>query len=387
MIRPRTFDDIVGHDWLVQYFKDHLIKGTIPHFIILEGPEGLGKTSLADLIALDLVYGTGETTEKKKAYDTVVKKKVSNDYIKKFEMSVEGGKEVAKEVRSEMNATFTLQRNKVIICDECHNLSDAAQDVFLAETEYIDSRVYIMMITTESDRLKPSLKSRAVPIHLNTLKQADMVRVLRNEVTQRGLKVQNEEITLNMIAEWSEGKPRTGLNILNAFSTGSAVSANMIRELIGYMDIRDLVPLLASLSGSMTFGLSYISEMKVDSSMISLVSEAIRVKSGEGSYKIKMNDLSYLREQLQNVTVDQLVSFLYGLTRHTRLSRVDIINAYISAHQSRSDLSKTSTVEMLDVEKSQKASVVVDTQIAAVNKAPSFAELLQGADIVEGGTL
>lgn len=383
MVRPRNFEDIIGHDWLVQYFKDHIEKGTLPHFLILEGAEGLGKTSLADIIALNLVYGIGDSTEKQKAYATVVQHKVSNDYIKKFEMSVDGGKEVAKEVRAEMNATFTLQRCKVIICDECHNLSDAAQDVFLAETEYIDNKVYIIMLTTEVDRLKASLRSRATPIHLNTLKQADMVRVLKNEVASRRLHIQNEDITLSMIAEWADGKPRTGLNILDAFAEGTSVSSNMIRELIGYMDIRDIIPLISSLSGSMTFGLSYISEMKVDASMISLVTEAIKIKSGEGSYKVKMNDVSYVREQLTNVTLDQLVTFLYGLTRHSRLTRTDVINAYISAHQSRKDLTKSNTAEVLDIEKSQKASVVVDTQVKSVNRAPTLEDLMQGADIVK----
>ena len=384
MRRPKNFEDIVGHDWLVQYFKDHISKKTLPHFLIFEGSEGLGKTSLADIIALNLVYGMQDSAEKERAYETVVSKKVSNDYIKKFEMSVEGGKEVAKEVRAEMQSTFTLDRNKVIICDECHNLSDAAQDVFLSETEYIDNKVYIIMLTTEVDRLKASLRSRAVPIHMNTLKKSDMVRVLRQEVQVRGLHIQNEDITLTMIAEWAEGKPRTGLNILNAFSSGSSVSTNMIRELIGYMDIRDLVPLLASLSGSMTFGLSFISEMKVDMSMISLVTEAIRVKSGEGSYKLKMTDISYVREQLTNVSVNQLVTFLYGLTRHSRLTRVDVINAYISAHSSREDLVKEDTSAMLSVEKAQKAQIVVDNHIVTQAKAPSLADLMLAADIVEG---
>lgn len=384
MQRPMTFDDIVGHDWLVQYFKEHLANGTLPHFLILEGSEGLGKTSLADLIALSLVYGEENSPERKKAYDTVVTKKVSNEYIKKYEMSVEGGKEVAKEVRAEMQSTFTVSRNKVIICDECHNLSDAAQDVFLSETEYIDKKVYIVMLTTELDRLKPSLRSRAVPIHLQTLKQQDMVRVLRNEAHQRRLVIQNEDITLGMIAEWAEGKPRTGLNILNAFANGSAVSANAIRELIGYMDIKDLIPLLASLSGSMTFGLTYISEMKVDASIISLVVETIRVKSGEGSYKIKLDEAKYLREQLVNVTTEQLIQFLYGLTRHTRLTRTDVINAYISAHSRFDTLSESDTSETLKIEQSQKARVEVDMNVSSVTRAPTLDDILLGADVVEG---
>lgn len=382
MIRPKTFDDIVGHDWLVQYFRDHLAHGTLPHFLILEGSEGLGKTSFADLIALSLVYGDTPSKERDNAYASVVVHKKSNEYIKKFEMSVEGGKEVAKEVRAEMQAAFTANRNKVIICDECHNLSDAAQDVFLAETEYIDNKVYMIMLTTEIDRLKPSLRSRSTPIHLNTLKQSDMIRVLKHEVGVRRLNVQNEAVTLSMIAEWAEGKPRTGLNILNAFKSGSAVSLNAIRELIGYMDIRDIVPLLASLSGSMTFGLSYISEMKVDISMVSLVVEAIRVKSGEGSYKIQLNDLSYLREQLANVTTEQLVTFLYGLTRHSRLTRTDVINAYIAAHSNFKMVVKSDTTEALQIEKGQKATVQVEQKIVANNTAPTLDDILMGADIM-----
>ena len=57
----------------------------------------------------------------------------------------------------------------MIICDECHGLSDAAQDVFLADTEFLDDKVYMIMLTTELDKLKASLRSRALPIHFNTL--------------------------------------------------------------------------------------------------------------------------------------------------------------------------------------------------------------------------
>ena len=42
MKRPYTFNDIVGHDWLIQFIKEHIEKGTLHHFLILEGAEGLG---------------------------------------------------------------------------------------------------------------------------------------------------------------------------------------------------------------------------------------------------------------------------------------------------------------------------------------------------------
>jgi DNA polymerase III delta prime subunit len=351
--------------------------------LILEGPEGLGKTSLADLIALSLVYGLEPSKARDDAYKEVVVKKGTNNNIKRFECSVDGGKDVARLIKDEMNTTFTVKGPKVIICDECHGLTEQAQDVFLAETEYIGDDVYIIMLTTEITKLKASLRSRAVPIHLNPLKQSEMVLVLKAEVTARNLKIQNEDIVLGMIAEWSECKPRTGLNILDAFGNGSAVSMNAIRELIGYLDIRDVVPLLASLSGSMTFGLSYISEMQVNASLINNVIECINLKSGNGSYKIKMQDVPYVRDQLVNVSVEQLVTFLYGITKSSKLTRTLIINAYISAHESAQSLVDSDTHETLALENIQRSNVQLEVEHSAMTKAPTLDDLLISSKIIQ----
>ncbi len=200
MKRIDSFDKLMGHDWLATYFQNQIRENTLKHFIIIEGQEGLGKTSLADLIALSLVYGLDDSPEKQHAYNTVVCNKVSNEYIKKFELSVDGGKDAAKEVLAEMHNTFALKRNKVIICDECHNLSDAAQDVFLSDTEYTSNNIYLIMLTTNVERLKPSLRSRALPIHMNPLKQSDMVKLLKIATNERRLNIQNQDVALAMLA-------------------------------------------------------------------------------------------------------------------------------------------------------------------------------------------
>lgn len=384
MKRLYNFSDIVGHDWLIQFITDHLKRGTLHHFLILEGAEGLGKTSLADLIALNLVYGLQDSEEKRNAYNDIAVNNGSNDYIKKYKMSVDGGKDAAKEVISEMHATFTLNRPKVIICDECHGLSDAAQDVFLADTEFLEDKVYMIMLTTEVEKLKASLRSRAVTIHFNTLKQSDMVRVLKKEVEERHLQIQGGDATLSLIAEWAECKPRKGLNLLKAFTPNTPVSVNVLRELIGYMDVRDVLPLLASLSGSMTFGLSYISEMQVDPTLINVVVECIKVKSGQGSYRLKMTDVAYVREQLTNVDVNQLIQFLFHLTKHSKLTRQGVINAYLAAHVSMKEIVKEDTTYALDIEKGQKFSSISEAPVQSENHAPSLEDMLRNSDIVEG---
>lgn len=383
MKRPKSFSDIKGHDWLTSYLEGHIRKGTLHHFIIMEGQEGLGKTSLADLIALSLVYGLEDSPERDEAYKSIIVNNESNNNIKRFKCSVDGGKDVARLIKDEMNTTFTVNGPKVIICDECHGLTAQAQDVFLSETEFISDNVYIIMLTTEIEKLKASLRSRAVPLHLQPLKKSAMVEVLRREVYEKSLRLQNEDIILSMIADWSECKPRAGLNILNAFGEGSTVSSNEVRDLIGYMDVRDLIPLLSSLSGSMTFGLSVINEMKIDNSIISHVMECINVLSGHRSYKLKMNDISFIREQLDSVTVDQLVEFLYGITKHHVITKTDLINAYISAHANRRLLVKESTADYLEDEKVQIANVKLKESNEVIGKAPTLDDLLLSSEIVE----
>lgn len=383
MKRPETFNDIIGHDWLVKYLEEHIRRGNLHHFLILEGPEGLGKTSLADIIALSIVYGLESSEHRHAAYENVVVKGEANDNIKRFKCSVDGGKDVAKQIKDEMNTTFAIHGPKVIICDECHGLTEAAQDVFLSETEFMQDNVYIIMLTTEAHKLKASLRSRAVPIHLNPLAMRDMLAVLRKECVERHLTIQNPEATLTMIAEWAECKPRAGLNILMAFSDDSVVSMNEVRNLIGYLDITDVLPVLSSLSGSLTYGLSYIAEMRIDNTIVNIVIECISIKSGQASYKMKAPDIINVKKQLEQVSVDQLTHFLFGITKHSKVERSDVINAFISAHSNADVLLSTNHAELLSDENVQRSTVQMEMENSAVSKAPTIDDLLRDSAIIE----
>ena len=173
--RPKSFDDIKGHPMKVAYLVEQIANHSLPHFILFEGEEGLGKTSLAELVAISLVHGLEDSPEKDAAIRQVIDNRKSTTNIKKYAMSEDGGKAVAKEVLAEFN-TGLVSGNKVIICDECQGMSDAAQDVLLEATDTgcIPDNLYIIALTTEKSNLKATLLSRMVPIHLNRLKGEDM---------------------------------------------------------------------------------------------------------------------------------------------------------------------------------------------------------------------
>lgn len=383
MHRLRSFDDIVGHGWLTDILRKHLMNETLPHFLIFEGPEGLGKTSIADLLAINLVYGNEVSDERTEAIKYVIDGNNSNDYIKKFKLSVDGGKEVAKDVLAELTNTFNLKRNKVVICDECHNLSAAAQDVFLSDTEFMKSNVYLIMLTTDVQVLRASLRSRATSFHLYPLKRAEMLQVLKREVAERRLNVQHEDIVLSMICDWCEYKPRTGLKILEAFADGSAVSGDTIRQMIGAIDVDDVLPLLTALGGSMTFGLSYIADIPINNTLIDMVVECVKLKTGSQSYKLKMDQITKVKQALNDLPVDNLVEFLYGLTGQQPLTKTVIINAFLRAHVSRGMLGQENTRFMLSQELSQKAEVQRDVVVSKHTKAPGIDDLLARAAVIE----
>jgi len=377
--KPECFDEIVGHKNLVSFLKDHLEKGTLPQFIIIEGDEGLGKSSIAKLLAYYLT-GQSETTKRR-----VIQENHSTEDVLLYNGSVNGGKDTAKEVEANLSLGLSGISTKVIIIDEAHALSEAAQDVFLVSTEYLPKGVYLFMCTTDSLNIKPTLKSRALTLHLNHLTQEEMVGLLTQCVRERGLRLQSESTTINMIAAWAEGKPRVALNLLEGFSCGSTVSLDTIKEFIDYMDVDDILPLLASLGGSMTQGLSYIAEMKLNSSFVPVLIEIFKVKKGMASFKLSMSDTHKVRAQLVNVPEENLTKFIYLVTSLPKLSRTGLISAFLQSHVDFTSISNPpAKTEVLRQEMQQKLEAPQPAStMPSRPEAPTLTELLNKGVVLE----
>ena len=370
--KPTSFDDIVGHKNLIEFLRDHLSKGTLPQFIIFEGDEGLGKSSFAKLLALELMGRDPQVLKR------VIQENKSTESVLLYNMSINGGKDTAKEVEANLSLGLSGLDRKVIILDEAHDMSEAAQETFLVSTEYLPKGVYLFMCTTDSLNLKATLKSRAFTLHLQHLTQADMVSLLTRYVRDRGLRLQAEASTIQMIAAWADGKPRIALNLIEGFAPGSAVSSATIKEFIDYLSVDDVLPVLSCLSGSMTQGLSVISEMKLNGSLVPILVEILKVKSGMASFKLSLTDVHRIRAQLNGVSVETLTKFIYLVAALPKLSRTGLISAFLQSHTDRSFLSSPPPkTEVLQSEMQQKLSAPTqDIAEASRPCAPSISELL-----------
>lgn len=375
--KPTSFADIVGHKNLVEFLRDHLEKGTLPQFIIFEGDEGLGKSSLAKLLALELMGRDPVTLQR------VINENRSTEGVLLYNMSINGGKD-AKEVEANLSLGLSGLERKVIILDEAHDMSDAAQETFLVSTEYLPKGVYLFMCTTDSLNLKATLKSRAFTLHLQHLSQSEMVRLLTSYVQERQLHLQAQDSTIQLIASWAEGKPRIALNLIEGFAPGSSVSTAMVKEFIDYLDVDDVLPLLSCLSASMTQGLSYISEMKLNHSFVPILVEILKVKAGHASFKLSKTDTHKVRTQLLNVSVETLTKFVYQVAALPKLSRTGLISAFLQSHTDSAALSNPPPkTEVLEGEMQQKmAAPKQDLKEVARPQAPSIQDLLQRGEVL-----
>lgn len=382
------FEDMVGNTNTVQFIKDHLNRGTLPTRIIFEGEEGLGKTSLAKLIAMG-VNCTGET---KPCYQcptcraiaqTVIEDGKDTDYVKVYNMSIDSGKDAAKEVKANLSATMSSTGKRVVICDEAHAMSDAAQDVFLVDMEYLPKNTYLIFCTTDAKNLKKTLKSRSFTIRLKRPKKNELVNLLSEIAVRNNLTVQGGLATLSLIADWAECKPRKAINLLEGFGTDAKVSSATVKEFIDYVDVDDIIPILAALSGSLTAGLAYAQEVTLNPSIIDLISDVLTIKVGGACYRFSADDLRKVKTYLNDISAETLIIFLRELTRFPTLTRSAFVSALLSAHPLGRKIEQYDPSVLQD-ELVQKSEVPVSSapKSQGMAKAPKFDQLLKGASQV-----
>lgn len=385
------FDNIIGNRNTIAFLQSHLNRGTTPRCIIFEGEEGLGKTSLAKLVAM----GINCSGDVKPCYNcpscrsimkNIIEDNRDTDSVKVFNMSVDSGKDAAKLVKSNLNTNMSDTGKRVIICDEAHAMSDAAQDVFLVDMEYLPKDVYLFFCTTDSQNLKKTLKSRAFTIPLHKPTQSELVGLLAETAVKRGLEVQQTRATLNLIASWAECKPRKALNLLEGFGENTVVSAAAVKEFISYIDIGEVIPILDALGGSLTMGLAYAQEMNINPAIIDVMSDILTLKMGGICRRFSTQDIKDLHGYLSRITEETLITFLMALTRHTTLTRGTFIGALLEAHSSKKEVFNHDPAVLQD-ELAQKATIpkpiVAAKQTTGVSKAPRLDALLQKSNQVK----
>lgn len=160
-LRPTTLTDYLGQDDLVTLLENQFISGRIPHFYIIHGPIGSGKTTLARILALALQLdpALADARLQPTEADWKLYKRLE---IREINAANQNGiDDIRAMVESMHYKPIAPSRARVIIMDEAHQITSAAQNTLLTETEDVASHIYYIFCTSNLSKILPALQRRA----------------------------------------------------------------------------------------------------------------------------------------------------------------------------------------------------------------------------------
>jgi DNA polymerase-3 subunit gamma/tau len=195
--RPLSFDEVLGQDDTIASLK-HVIKNKRAHGFIFVGPSGVGKTTLARILANHFAGGKATATN-----------------VEEINAATNSGADVMRDVisRSQYRAVGGSD-TKTIILDEAHRLSAAAWTVLLKPIEEPPPHVYWCLCTTEPGKIPPTIQTRCLKYTLKPVKEELIYELLQAVAEEEG--IETADGTIEEIAETAGGSPRQGLVFLEA---------------------------------------------------------------------------------------------------------------------------------------------------------------------------
>src|SRR5271166_5574826 len=243
--RPQRFSDVAGQDHVTRTLLNALTQNRIAHGYIFSGHRGIGKTTIARIVAQALnchaVIGGAErpTPEPCGICDSCVEIRQGNavDVIE-IDAATNRGIDEIRELRDAARYAPSRDRYKIYILDEAHQITDAAFNALLKTLEEPPAHVIFMMATTQPEDIPQTIRSRCQHFSFHAVKFDDILTQLREIAGKEGIAA--EDAALALLAEAGDGSMRDALSIMDQ-AIASAPSENgrarldaeQIRELMG----------------------------------------------------------------------------------------------------------------------------------------------------------
>src|SRR5579862_4188438 len=238
--RPQRFSDVAGQEHVTRTLSNALAQGRIAHGYIFSGHRGIGKTTIARILAMALncktAMGSAErpTPEPCGTCDSCREIRAGNavDMIE-IDAATNRGIDEIRELRDAARYSPSRDRYKIYLLDEAHQITDAAFNALLKILEEPPDHVVFMMATTQPEDIPQTIRSRCQHFSFHAVKFDDILAQLRMIAAQE--EIDAEDAALSLLAEAGDGSMRDALSILDQAiaSSSGRLTADSVRNLVG----------------------------------------------------------------------------------------------------------------------------------------------------------
>ena len=243
--RPQRFADVAGQDHVTRTLLNALSQTRVAHGYIFSGHRGIGKTTIARIVAMALNCRTEvgsaarPTPEPCGTCDSCMEIRQGNavDVIE-IDAATNRGIDEIRELRDAARYAPSRDRYKIYILDEAHQITDAAFNALLKTLEEPPAHVIFMMATTQPEDIPQTIRSRCQHFSFHAVKFDDILAQLKMIAGEE--QVEAEDAALALLAEAGDGSMRDALSIMDQAIASAPVengrpvlSAVQIRELMG----------------------------------------------------------------------------------------------------------------------------------------------------------
>ena len=248
--RPQGFEDVAGQEHVTRILRNAIRLGRVPHAILLCGPRGVGKTTLARIIARCLNCDTGPTDQPCGSCAPCEEIAAGRALdVREIDAASRTGVDDVRELIDSVHYAAAPGKRRIYIVDEVHMLSSAAFNALLKTLEEPPPQSLFLFATTNPEKIPFTVLSRCQRHDLRRLASGAVCGRLREVAQAEGIAV--SDASLREIAREGDGSLRDALTLLDQIVAAAGVEVDDARvaEVLDLVDRRTLTAIAAACIG------------------------------------------------------------------------------------------------------------------------------------------
>jgi DNA polymerase III subunit gamma/tau len=234
--RPQRFSEVIGQEHVTRTLKNAIEQQRIAHGYIFSGHRGIGKTTIARILAMALNCRATDqpNAEPCGVCESCVEVRAGGSVdVIEIDAATNRGIDEIRELRDAARYRPARDRFKIYILDEAHQITDAAFNALLKTLEEPPPHIIFMMATTQAEDIPQTIRSRCQHFSFHAVKFDEIVRQLGSIAAKENITADDE--ALAVLAEAGDGSMRDALSIMDQAIAccGTRLSGELVRGLVG----------------------------------------------------------------------------------------------------------------------------------------------------------